>query len=358
MRPALTLLPVVLLACAPDGMAPEADLSAPYRVVAERTQEAAAVLALLNDPATTLTTLDIDAALERRAATNLINYRNGRDRTVGTADDNPFNTIAEVDGVAWVGDAAIAALVVYATAEGYLPDGADPYGTIEGVAFTWEEAGLTLLLANTAEQQVLDVDVGLDVRAANALVAGRPFATLEAAANAAYVGRTALDRMRSWANLNPPDALPTADALAALDATSTGLLYLSESDYPLTVFVIEGAGFEPVTALNAKAKLHSAYVARPGEATLAERAVEQRTTARFFDPITVPQAWWDPDYYLQAAAWQPLRDVFDQELLSTTVIRFGESWSPPDLNGAIDVFVIGITSEGDIVGFRTIAVET
>ncbi|HMV66533.1 MAG TPA: nuclease A inhibitor family protein [Myxococcota bacterium] len=356
MRALLPLLSATLLACAPEP-APESAASLD-RVVAERTPQAAAILALLNDPATTLTTLDIDAALERRAATNLINYRNGRDRVVGTADDNRFDTLAEADAVAYVGDAAIAALLAYAVAHGYLPEGSDPYGTIEGVAFTWDEAQRTLILANTADHATLDVDVALDVRAANAIVAGRPFASLEAVANAAYVGRSALDHLRTWANAHALTAVSTADALAELDAATQGLLYLSESDYPLTVFVIENAGLDPVTPQNAKAKLFSAYVQRPGEATLAERAVEQRTIAQWFDPITVPEDWWDAWYYQQAADWQPLRDIFEQDLMSTTVIRLGESWSPPTLNGAIDVFVLGVTSDGDIVGFRTIAVET
>ena len=52
-----------------------------------------------------------------------------------------------------------------------------------------------------------------------------------------------------------------------------------------------------------------------------------------------------------------LRDVFEGPLESVTVWRFGRRNSS-GLTGDIDVFVVGVTADGDLVGFSTVSVET
>ena len=74
-----------------------------YERRAESTPEAFGVLALLNDANTTLDILDDNAALDSRAARSLIAHRNGPDRTYLTADDNRFDSMAEVDDQYYVG---------------------------------------------------------------------------------------------------------------------------------------------------------------------------------------------------------------------------------------------------------------
>lgn len=338
-----------LAACTPEAREARAlaDTSR-ARVMEEGTLDASGVLAFLNDPSTTLTLLDIDVALDRRAATNLVNHRDGGD---------PFDTIAEVDAVAYVGDSALAAILAYATAHGWVPEGDEYYGTVEGVAFTWEEALATVVVANTAALGVLDDDVALDSRAANAIVAQRPFVDVHDLATASYVGASALDKLRVWSAADD-GGYGTSEAVAALTSSVGGLWYTSESDYPLAVFTVAGEGDSPVTVANAKEKLGSAYVPREGEETLAERAVQERTIAQVFDRYTVPQEWWEEYDHDQAAQWQSVRAIFDEELTDVTVIRFGRTDSFGNLVGAIDVFIVGATADGDLVGLRTIAVET
>lgn len=82
--------------------------------------EALAVLALVNDPLVTFEELDIDAALNARAARNIIDHRNGPDGLVESADDDPFDTLQELDDVPYVGPVALATLIEYAIAQGYL----------------------------------------------------------------------------------------------------------------------------------------------------------------------------------------------------------------------------------------------
>ncbi len=79
----------------------------------------AAILALVNHPDTTFELLDIDVALDIRAARNIIAHRDGADGLVGTADDRLFASIEELDGIGYVGPAALDDMAAYALANGY-----------------------------------------------------------------------------------------------------------------------------------------------------------------------------------------------------------------------------------------------
>jgi phosphatidylserine/phosphatidylglycerophosphate/cardiolipin synthase-like enzyme len=72
--------------------------------------QTAAVLAFLNSEST-----DVDALralkLSTRAAQGLVAHRDGPDATFGTADDDPFDDLVEVDKVKWVGPWSISVLV-------------------------------------------------------------------------------------------------------------------------------------------------------------------------------------------------------------------------------------------------------
>lgn len=64
------------------------------------------VMLWLNDPNTTLADLE-EAGVHGRGAGNLIEHRNGPDGEYMTEDDDPFNTLEEVDDVYWVGPTAM-----------------------------------------------------------------------------------------------------------------------------------------------------------------------------------------------------------------------------------------------------------
>ncbi len=88
-----------------------------------------AVLALVNDLSVGFVELDIDASLNARTAANIIAYRNGDDELPATADDNPFDSIAELDAVSWVGPSALRDLLAYALEKGV----SDPNSTVKMV---------------------------------------------------------------------------------------------------------------------------------------------------------------------------------------------------------------------------------
>ncbi len=71
-------------------------------------------LNLVNDPATTFDLLDQKVGLYRRAALEIIRYRDGPDGSHGTADDRRFGTVTELDRVPYVSQSAINLLRKYA----------------------------------------------------------------------------------------------------------------------------------------------------------------------------------------------------------------------------------------------------
>ena len=82
------LLP--LAACADD-------LGTGDAAISEGTVEGVGVLRFLNSPAADVTTLDIDAALDARAARNIVAHVRGPDGALGTGDDDLLDSIAELD---------------------------------------------------------------------------------------------------------------------------------------------------------------------------------------------------------------------------------------------------------------------
>ena len=73
-----------------------------------------------------------EAGVHSRAAKNLITHRDGQDQRFGTQDDDAFDTIQEVDAVAYVGRTAFAQLQD-ATAERCANPPADPYADARDV---------------------------------------------------------------------------------------------------------------------------------------------------------------------------------------------------------------------------------
>ncbi len=97
-----------MLAAGPAGCGTAdvgADVGAHTEIPAEGTCEAAGMLTVANEA--TFEELDLDAALDRRAAENIVAAR-------------PIETLAELDAVAYVGPSALGKILSYAEALGYL----------------------------------------------------------------------------------------------------------------------------------------------------------------------------------------------------------------------------------------------
>jgi phosphatidylserine/phosphatidylglycerophosphate/cardiolipin synthase-like enzyme len=89
----------------------------------EGSPEALGVLKLVNDGAETAATLKSGAGVSTRVANNIVKHRDGADGVAGTADDDKFDTLAELDAIPYVGPATLNALLERARDKGYVAGG-------------------------------------------------------------------------------------------------------------------------------------------------------------------------------------------------------------------------------------------
>ncbi len=189
---------------------------------------AAQILAVVNYPGTDLAALDAKAGLDVRAAQNIILYRNGIDGRYPSVDDNAFETIAELDAIPYVADAAFNKLLAYAAANP--PPSAE---VVEGVTFEGWQAEIVIWAVNKVEIGVLN---GLlDDRAAANIVAKRPFTTVTQLGLVSLVGPNALEALRgqarTWwhARAGSGSLAGTFDGIAFDEATAKRALELANT---------------------------------------------------------------------------------------------------------------------------------
>jgi DNA uptake protein ComE-like DNA-binding protein len=169
-------------------------------LIREGSPEALGVLGFLNARSTTGQLLDDEVGLYKRPAYGIAAHVRGSDQVWGTEDDDPIDSIAELDGISRVGQATMDRVLAYVESHGGLPS-----LIVEGVPMTVAQAAQVLNAANTASLLVLDDVVQLDSRAAQNIVAARPFASIDALAAVPYVGKSALRSLLAYAKDPPPD---------------------------------------------------------------------------------------------------------------------------------------------------------
>lgn len=156
-----------------------------------QTPEEAAALAFLNDRAnTTFEVLDVDCALRSDTARQIIKHLDGQDQTPGTADDNPIDSITELDDVNQVGPWSIEQIKLCADSFGYTPT---PY----------ELAVVNFLNDPATDFERLDVDCALYSDAADNLISARaeaPFHSLAQVDAVDQVGPATLDALGQCAS--------------------------------------------------------------------------------------------------------------------------------------------------------------
>ncbi len=139
----------------------------------------------------------------------------------------------------------------------------------------------------------------------------------------------------------PKGANARAQALLReLNRLSEGLLFPSESDFPLESFFwdIHSSG-----KLSEKDVLNQ--LAKPLDTPIEEIDLE-----RLFRNVAQIREGDDEEQVRQAQQFAQLRDFLSQSLLHPQVFRLGEI--------EIDVFALGETRDGGYVGFTTTLIET
>jgi hypothetical protein len=150
------------------------------------------LLDFVNYPDTSEQLLDVTVKLDVRAAKNIVGARAGVDGVYPSSDDVPFASVAQLDAIGYVGSAALAKLEAYAAAHP-----APSSETVEGVTFSgWQSVAVVWGVNHSTSSQL---DALLDARAAKALAAGAPFASVSKMGPVAYVGPSALAALRDHA---------------------------------------------------------------------------------------------------------------------------------------------------------------
>ena len=138
--------------------------------------------------------------------------------------------------------------------------------------------------------------------------------------------------------------MPTTDldaSLSRLDALAAGLVYSSEGDHPFHTVQLGTGVDEPLTEARVRELL-----ALPADAPVAVVGVE-RVLGRhtiFTDPFDLEAQAIRPRY-------EAIVRFFEGELADSVAIRTG--CAP-----AIDVWILGRTPAGKMIGYRTVAIET
>lgn len=193
---------VLSAACTEENEFSPLDVDVQQKRVVEGSPESVGLLDFLNDSETSFDLLDHEVGLDRRAAGNLIGHRDGGDNEFGTSDDDLFNSIEEVDSVRWVGPSALHKLADYASLLGFVPTGGDYLGTWDNVAFSVDEAELTVTWINRTEPWILDEALHLDARAVDSILAAGWIKSIAELSELYYVGESALRTIKEAALSN------------------------------------------------------------------------------------------------------------------------------------------------------------
>ena len=381
--------------------------------------DGANVLALVNYPGTDAALLDTQVGLDSRAAKNIIAHRNGPDGVSPSSDDVLFATLDDLDAIPYVGDSAFTKLTAYAAAhplpapetvegvafagwesqavvwgvdnldesvlDGFLDHRAAsglvakrPFATVaqmgpvsyvgatalhalhdhaqawwalmragsttslagvfDGVSFDEPTAEVALQIANDATAAQLAAN-GVNATGAAKIAGARPYATVAAVAAVSGVGTATMAQLHAYATsgawVGPSSCVGAFTAAVAPHLPP--LLFLSESDRPFDIVSFAGAGTTAPTAASVLALVNA----------------EAGSTAQLRDPN---------DYYGDleppgSADALAVQAAFGAQLTDVVYVAVFKPDSDP-YHAEVDVYLVGRTACGDLVGIHSISVET
>jgi Nuclease A inhibitor-like protein len=147
--------------------------------------------------------------------------------------------------------------------------------------------------------------------------------------------------MTAAENLDSPTAQPpvlrVAEICDRLRQATADLLWMSESDYPFEVITWERGIEMNLTALFP-------------EVNSDEISVETVTLTDLFAPAIAIEDWYEAEELAQVDRYKALLQAIESNLTEVQVFRVGE------VN--ITIYIVGKTTDGDLVGLKTQAVET
>lgn len=157
------------------------------------------LLTFLNDPQTSFEVLDSKVGLDSRAARQIVAHRDGADWLPMTADDNPIDSLEELEAIDRVGPGTIWELErwIESPTEGWV---------VEGVSFSDLQAELVIDWTNNVEAWQIE-DLPIQQRAIDTILAERPYTHVLDLAEGEGIGPVTLTALRDRAapELDPID---------------------------------------------------------------------------------------------------------------------------------------------------------
>ncbi len=131
--------------------------------------------------------------------------------------------------------------------------------------------------------------------------------------------------------------MTTAEIIDRLKQATADLGWMSEADYPFEVLCWDrGTELTPTALFK--------------DSTPTAIAIETRSLADFFAPALQTEDWYDEEELANVDRYQQLVSTIEANLSETQVFRVGEI--------EIDAYIVGKTSNGELVGLKTKIVET
>jgi hypothetical protein len=131
--------------------------------------------------------------------------------------------------------------------------------------------------------------------------------------------------------------LTTAEIIDRLAQATTDLFWASESDYPFEI-----ATWEPGVEMTPAALF--------SDLDDPELSIESTTITDLFAPVIAVEDWYEAEELAIVDRYKALLQTIESTLSAVQVFRIGEV--------EISIYIIGKTPTGDIIGLKTLSVET
>lgn len=128
------------------------------------------------------------------------------------------------------------------------------------------------------------------------------------------------------------------DLAEQIEKSVKGLWYMSETDAEIMPFI--GNQTEAVTKENLLTQIEKQL----------DTPVEERDFTELFERLTKMQDWFGDEEKETAEKFSVLRNLLETNLKDLKVFKVGKI--------ELDVYVVGLDSEGNLMGIQTKAVET
>jgi Nuclease A inhibitor-like protein len=130
--------------------------------------------------------------------------------------------------------------------------------------------------------------------------------------------------------------MTTAEIIDRLKQATADLVWTSESDYPFEVITCDRG-----TEISPSALFKDSIV---------DKSIETITLKDFFAPALATEDWYGDEELVSVDRYQKLVSTIEANLSEVKVFRVGAV--------EIEVYIVGKTTDGDLVGLKTQVVET